>query len=339
MANPENVERAFFQIKGSQEKIIVDFNPESLQYTIANNLENKGKGNKKKQYISDSTAKLTIDLIFDTTGLGEDVRLKTIKVAKFMEPNIDKAPPEVSFEWGLYTFRGMVESYKETIDYFSANGVPLRASVNITMSSQDKVFEGGSDAKNAGTGGSAGLPNSAIPVAANNGKGATDVATKGGDPGAGKTIAGNNGLENMRFPGTASLEIGGSAVLKPPAAFASGGLSISASADLDSGVAAEIGISGGLDANVSLNPSLNLDASVNSASAFSGLRKIAPVSGGSASLNLDNFLDTDSTSNFGVDVQSSFGLGGGAGLQGSASLKAEVGQGGEFKTKIEFDGG
>ena len=36
---------------------------------------------------------------------------------------------------------GMVEQYKETLDFFAASGVPLRASVNLTLSSQDVVFE------------------------------------------------------------------------------------------------------------------------------------------------------------------------------------------------------
>ncbi len=314
MANPEKVERAFFKIEGSNQQIDVDFNPESLQYTITNNLANKGEGNETKQYVSDSTGKLVMDLIFDTTGTGEDVRLKTVKIAKLMEP-IDTTPPVVNFEWGLYTFKGMLESYKETIDYFSANGVPLRASVNISMSSQDQVFEGGSEASNAGTGGSAGLPNSTIPATSNNGKGATDVATKAGNPSAGKSIAINNGLENMRFPGKSSLEIGGSAPIKAPAAF-SGGLDINSGVDLDLGARAN-----------------------GNSDVFSRLHTVTAELGVSASLNLDNFLNTDITSHFGVDNQAPFELGGSAGLQGSASLITEVGQGGELKAKIEFDGG
>ncbi|NNE64772.1 MAG: hypothetical protein HKN34_11865, partial [Gammaproteobacteria bacterium] len=86
MANPEKIERAFFQIEGSSEKIEVHFNPETLQFTITNNMRNQGSGNTTKQYVSDSTGKLTLDLIFDSTGSGEDIRLKTVKIAKFMEP-------------------------------------------------------------------------------------------------------------------------------------------------------------------------------------------------------------------------------------------------------------
>ena len=354
MANPETVKRAFFKVQGSSEKIEVHFNPESLQYSITNNLKNKGSGNKKKQYVSDSTGKLTMDLTFDTTGSGEDVRLHTVKVAKFMEPKSGKTPPIVIFEWGLYTFKGMVESYKETIDFFSSDGVPLRASTNITMSSQDDVFEGGSEKAKAGTGGSAGLPNSAIPATAPSGTGATGVATQAGNPAAGKNIAASNGLESMRFAGSASLEIGGSVSLKGPAAFASGGAGLSLGGGLGIGGGAGIGIGGGagigagidlglgVSAGASAGVSLGASASAGvsaSAGAFSGLHTQSTSSRASQTLNLDKFIETDVTSNFGTSDQAAFSLGGGAGLQGSASMKAEVGQAGELKSKIEFDGG
>ena len=72
--------------KEASAEIPVHFNPASLQYTITNTLENKGSGNSKKQYVTQSSGKLTFDLVFDTTHNGEDVRLYTGKVAKLMEP-------------------------------------------------------------------------------------------------------------------------------------------------------------------------------------------------------------------------------------------------------------
>jgi hypothetical protein len=343
MANPETIERAFFQIEGSTEKVEVHFNPESLQFTITNNLENQGSGNSTKQYVSDSTGKLTMDLIFDNTGIGEDVRLKTVKIAKFMEPSgsgNEKTPPIVNFEWGLYKFKGMVDTYKETIDYFSANGVPLRASVNISMSSQDAVFEGGSGDKNAGTSDSAGRPNSAVPANPVTSKGLTDLATKAGDPAAAKGIASSNGVENMRFPGDASMEIDGSVALKGPAGFASAGIGLNAGAGLDIGIGGglDLGIGGGLDISAGVLVGSSLSAGVSaSAGAFAGLQTSSAGST-SATLKLDNFINSDMSGSLGIDA-GSVGLGGGAGLQGSASLKAEVGQAGELKSKIEFDGG
>lgn len=339
MANPETVERAFFQIEGASDKIEVHFNPESLQYTITNNLKNQGSGNSTKQYVSDSTGKLTMDLVFDSTGSGEDVRLKTIQVAKLMEPSgsgNEKTPPVVNFEWGLYKFKGMVDTYKETIDYFSANGVPLRAAVNLSMSSQDDVFEGGSNGRNAGTGDSAGQPNGAVPTNPVQGKGLTDLATKAGDPAAAKDIAASNGVENMRFPGDNPIELDASTALKGPAGFASAGAGLSIGGDLDLGIGADLdlGIDAGLDVSIGGNLSAGVSAG---AGAFAGLQSTSG-SNASTTLKLDKFIGGDGSGSIGIDA-GSIGIGGSAGLQGSASLKAEVGVAGELKSKIEFDGG
>ncbi len=303
MANPEVIKRAFFKVKGAADKVEVHFNPETLQYTITNNLQNQGKGNKKKQFVSDSTGKLSMDLIFDTTGSGEDVRLKTNKVARFMEPSQDKTPPVLDFEWGLYKFSGMLEAYKESIDFFSADGVPLRAAVSLTLSSQDQVFEGGSAASKAATGGSAGLPNDAVAASSTNNKGVTGVATQAGNPGAAKALAAQNGLESMRFTAGASLQVGGEVSLKSAAAFSAGALNVSAGSDL-----------------------------------FSGLHA-AVDSGASAQLNVDSLLSVDMGAGVGIDGGAAIGAGGTLGLQGAASFTAEVGKAGELKAKIEFDGG
>lgn len=309
MATAPDVLKATLKNTVSGESFKVHFNPQTLQYTITNALSNSGSGNTTKQYTGESTGKLTLDLIFDTTHSGEDVRLHTVKVAQLMEPgdNEDKTPPVVDFDWGLYTFSGMVETYRETIDFFSANGVPLRASVNITLSSQDQVFEGGSSARNAGTGGSlagrAGGNANAVqapPPAPGDGRGVTQTATQAGNPAAAREIAAQNGIENMRFPGSATLQLNGSAT----AAAASSIAGISASA-------------GG---------------------AFAGLHTQAAANA-TGGIKLSNFLRPSATASLGTEDPSAFALGGQARLQGSASLKADVGKGGALKARIEFDGG
>lgn len=310
MPTAPNVLKAKIKNTVSGESFKVHFNPQTLQYTITNTLANTGSGNTTKQYTGESTGKLTLDLIFDTTDTGEDVRLHTIKVAKLMEPgdNEEKTPPIVKFDWGLYTFSGMVESYRETIDFFSADGVPLRASVNLTLSSQDKVFEGGSNKRKANTGGSmAGRNNpntvQAPPPPDNDGRGVTQTATQAGNPDAARAIAAQNGLENMRFPGSASLQ-------------------------LNASMAVGAGISAGI----------NSSASVTLGSAFAGLRSQSETSV-SSSIKLSNFLRPSATASLGTEDPSAFALGGQARLQGSASFKADVGKPNALKARIEFDGG
>ena len=320
MSNPEKIERAFFQANGSEEKIEVHFNPESLQFTVSSNLKNQGSGNSTKQYVSESTGKLTMDLIFDSTHNGEDIRRKTTKIAAFMAPldsDDENVPPVVNFEWGAYKFTGMFESYKETVDYFSSEGVPLRAAMNLTMSGQDKVFVDDSTP--------AGAPNDDVAAKPGAGKGATDLATKAGNPAAAKDIASKNGLDSMRFPGSAALELNASASLQGPAGFASAGAGL------------DFGLDAGIDLSASASFGSRLSAGVSaSKGAFAGLQ--ASAGGGSASLKLGGFRKADPAASLGLDA-GSVALGGSSGLQGSASLKADVGAAGALKGRIEFDGG
>lgn len=315
MPETPNIVKANFKIRGSDESFDVHFNPQSLQYVITNKLKNTGSGNSAKQYVDESTGKLTMVLLFDTTDSGEDVRLHSVRVAQLMEPDeSDKTPPIVEFEWGLYTFAGMMQSYKETIDFFSSDGVPLRASVNLTLASQDDVFEGGSDerAANTGTAGALGSRtgnNVQTPSPSDSdGRGVTQTATQAGNPSAARDIAAQNGLENMRFSGGAQLQL---------------------NASLPS---ASVSSMTGVSANASVNASADVGA------AFSGLRTQTSTGAG-GSIKLGNFLRPAGTAQLGTEVSSAFALGGQARLQGSASFKADVGTAGALKAKIEFDGG
>lgn len=305
MPTTANILKASIKNTVTDESFPVHFNPQTLQYTITNTLANTGAGNSTKQYTGESTGKLTLDLIFDTTGTGEDVRLHTVRVAQLMEPgdNENKTPPVVEFDWGLYTFSGMVETYRENIDFFSADGVPLRAAINLTLSSQDEVFEGGSSERRAHTGGSLGGTVQAPSPGDNDGRGVTQTATQAGNPEAARAIAAQNGIENMRFPGSTPLQLNATA----PAA--------GASSMAGSGCGA-----------------------ANPGGVFAGLRiQIeTKVKGG---LKLSNFLRPSTTARLGTEDPSAFALGGQALLQGSARLKADVGKSGALKARIEFDGG
>src|SRR5688500_2990072 len=96
--------------------INVHFNPASLQLQLSNELkdsENQGQ----PQYVAKTSAKLTMDLQFDTTATGEDVTVTTRKLQAFLLPDNPRAgstreppPPSVLFQWGTMKFKGLVES-------------------------------------------------------------------------------------------------------------------------------------------------------------------------------------------------------------------------------------
>ena len=133
---------------GNKEATVeVQFNPETLKLTYANqNAGGDQPAGSSKQFVGSGTSKLSVDLLFDTTNDGSDVRKKTEKGAYYIKaqntPNSEgkRVPPGVSFEWGSFVFRGVVDSMSETIDYFSEDGVPLRSTVSLGITRQEIEF-------------------------------------------------------------------------------------------------------------------------------------------------------------------------------------------------------
>jgi len=298
----------------------VHFNPTTLQISIANTLEDKGQGKEKKQYVTKSSAKLSMDLIYDSTHDGTDVRLQTGKIAKLMEPakreGDNAAPPSVVlFEWGTFKFQGLVESYKETIDFFAPTGVPLRASINLTLASQDKVFESlsqGSDSKFEPL----------VQNLATSSESLTDVATQAGNPNAARAIAANNGLESIRFPAGA-IALSAEIQLSPAAAFASG----------QAGLNAGFGISGGGNLAIGGQASAGIAASEG---AFAGLRIAASANGPPLRLDPTLLRATSASVNRCTGGNASFQVGGQAELESSSGLRADVGASASLQSRIQF---
>ena len=305
----------------ANQSFAVHFNPTTLQISISNTLEDKGQGKEKKQYVTKSSAKLSMDLIYDSTHDGTDVRLQTGKIAKLMEPakrqGDNAAPPSVVlFEWGTFKFQGLVESYKETIDFFAPTGVPLRASINLTLASQDKVFESlsqGSDSKFEPL----------VQNLATSSESLTDVATQAGNPNAARAIAANNGLESIRFPAGA-IALSAEIQLSPAAAFASG----------QAGLNAGFGISGGGNLAIGGQASAGIAASEG---AFAGLRIAASANGPPLRLDPTLLRATSASLNRCTGGNASFQVGGQAELESSSGLRADVGASASLQSRIQFN--
>jgi hypothetical protein len=238
-------------------EIEVQFNPSSLHYELTNTLDNKGHSDKTKQIVSQTSAKLTLQLVFDQTHDGQDVRQTTEKIAalaaprKETPPKKDKQPerkviPVVSFEWGLFKFQGVVESFKEGLDFFSPDGVPLRSTVDLTLTNQDRVFQPGS-----GDNRSTNLNDEKLVVPSPGSSGAADAAKKGGDAGSARDVGAANGQDSLRFSDDDALVLDFSVDLGAPVAFASGGFGIGVSGgfglDISGGFGLDISGGFGLD--------------------------------------------------------------------------------------------
>ncbi|ATE59873.1 CIS tube protein [Thauera sinica] len=308
----------FETLTGPRVKVEVHFNPASLQYQVSNTLKEEGKGAKKKQYVSQTTAKLTMDLVFDTTDTGEDVRIATRKMAQMLQPVAEGSskfvPPTVKFAWGAYSFTGLVEQYKETIDFFAAGGLPLRASINLTLASQDKVFDIGTSDRKASvdddiTPEAVVVPDDGGPVG-----GPQGLANSLGAPRAARGIAAANGASSLRFGSGAGLAVGASANVGFSAG-ASVGAGFSAGIDASAGA----GISAGASAGAGFGAGAGGDAHLLPAAAF--------AAGGGGGIGLGGGAGAGAGLSVGGGIGAGAGvsIGAGAGASGAGGFSASAG--------------
>lgn len=386
MAATQKVEKAaLYKVKDRSVCVEVHFNPTSLVYSVESPAPQQGGDPKARQHVGTFTGKLTMDLQFDTTGTGDDVRIHTNKVANFLQPagstqppggtkqppatgnkpDPERAQPVVSFEWGAYTFQGVMESFRETIDFFSAEGVPLRALVSIGLARQDQVFPADSTTQKKSD-----VNKSIIPTGANDSP--QKIVTIGGDPSATRQLAASNGLDSTRFTAGASLQVDAGVQLKPAAGFSVGasaggglGLSLSANAGGSVGVGVSGGFSAGAGVGASIGGGFSAVAGVGGSAGFSaGLSGSTggPLFGSSASAGvpatmgafagletgraqvsttaqLDPMRMLRGTAGASVATfpAASFSIGGAANNISGAGLSANVGSNFSFNTRLTFD--
>lgn len=310
--------KAKFTYKDSNDAdhvVNVDFNPVSMDYTITAN--SQGGGGQANQSTGSSSAKLNMELIFDSTDTGDDVRAKTNKVERLLQTSPgtgDNPPPhvknEVTFEWGAFKFVGIVDSFKQTMDFFSPNGIPLRAVITLSMAKNEYKFDQQSSGRSANV-------DQALEVA---GGSPSDLAAAAGDPSAARGIASSNGLESLRAGVSASVTVGGGVSIGAAAGFsasagagASAGLSLDADFSAGVGAAAAVGFGASASAGVSAT-----------AGAFAGLHAEA---GSTAGRYFQPQRLRKNASAPGIAPGALFDVTGKAIAQSSSTFKADVGAG------------
>jgi hypothetical protein len=138
-------------VKGGVQ-MTVDFNPHSLSLRYSVGPKNTGQkaqasgaqiNKAPAQWVGERTS-LSMQLIFDSTATGQSVQLKTAQLVSLTRPSAatpgtasTTSAKVVQFSWGSFVFIGMLSSMSQTIDYFSAAGVPLRATVDISLEQVD----------------------------------------------------------------------------------------------------------------------------------------------------------------------------------------------------------
>lgn len=196
----------------------VQFNPASLKVTFSNQVKTDGQGTgSAMQYVGKGDSKLAAELIFDVSGEdatdARDVRRMTQKVAYFMTPapagNDEQDKPQYSvpglrFQWGSFLFDGILVSMDETLELWSEDGNPLRATVSLSMAQPGIQFQ--FDKNSKATPPPENKPQSGTQALtpAEQGDSVQGLVANSKSPADWKTVATANGIENPRNlqPGT-----------------------------------------------------------------------------------------------------------------------------------------
>ncbi len=132
--------------------IMVQFNPNTLEYSIKSN-RNNGKGTQSKA--SDSAAREEV-LQRDPTGGGDravlsvrlfyhtysnsttytDVRDEIKKIQQFVRYSGNTAggsDPRITFAWGSLIHTGVMEDFSVSYKMFAADGTPVQAEVSLSI--------------------------------------------------------------------------------------------------------------------------------------------------------------------------------------------------------------
>ena len=343
---------AFFQKDGTDERLYVHFNPASLKVSLTNQIQDP-----PDQHTKPTTAKLDVELLFDTTETGSDVRtgiellysLATAtgtSAAQGSDPKqqANHSLPSTIFQWGTTKFTGVIESLSETLDYWSSDGVPLRATVQVGMKGSPLARVEGLAQSAASKDNPVGALNDVVPTEAPaNGTGATGAASQGGDSKAGRMLAALNGLENMRAPTGAALGAAAGISLSAAAGFKLGGgisagagagfgIGASAGASIGAGLGASVGVGMAAGAGIGAGAGISIGASAGigiGASAGIGIGASAGIGiGASAGIGIGASAGVGMGASAGAGIGMGTAIGGGIGMGGAMGAGVGMGAGG-----------
>ncbi len=166
MAEPVKAKLVIEWAGRAPEEVAVAYNPGELSFDKGVQLAEiaiPGLNAPLQQFVRGQAEKLSVELFFDTTddGMGADARSVTEETDRIyalarIEPT-GHAPPTVVFLWGESVpgahlpaasgnqrrtgFRGVVESVKQRLTLFSPRGVPLRATLSLTLREFEPLHE------------------------------------------------------------------------------------------------------------------------------------------------------------------------------------------------------
>ncbi|MCL7412014.1 MAG: LysM peptidoglycan-binding domain-containing protein [ANME-2 cluster archaeon] len=133
-------------LQGKKKDVIpVCFNPADYSLDKSNQYQDTsipGLQSPVTQFVSGGAQTLTLELFFDTYEKQKDVREYTKKIDALVniDPDIH-APPVCKFVWGGLEFKAVVEKVTKKFTMFLSDGIPVRATLNLTFKEYKTVEE------------------------------------------------------------------------------------------------------------------------------------------------------------------------------------------------------
>jgi Contractile injection system tube protein/LysM domain len=165
MTAPTQLQKAYLEVETGA-RIECMFNPARFSFSQSNRWESDqipGKATPSMRYAGGEGGSFSLSLVFDTTSDGKAVSTFTNKLLKLMDvdtslPGFDETrsngrPPWVKFHWGtsLHSFKAVVKSIEVGFTYFSSEGLPLRANVEMSLEQYEPDANWGPQNPTSGT--------------------------------------------------------------------------------------------------------------------------------------------------------------------------------------------
>jgi LysM repeat protein len=165
MAPPAQLQKAYLEPETGP-RIECMFNPAKFSFSTANQWESDkvpGKGTPVMRFAGGGGGSFSLSLVFDTTAQGTPVTTYTNKLLGLMKvdptlPGFDAErnsgrPPWVKFRWGthLHSFKAVLKSTEVSFTYFSSEGMPLRANVEMSLEQYEPDANWGPQNPTSGT--------------------------------------------------------------------------------------------------------------------------------------------------------------------------------------------
>jgi hypothetical protein len=155
MTNGPKVQKAMiFPVNDLNAAVICQFNPAKFSISKEMNwVEKPDIGGIVPDVVfgGGRTQELTVDLFFDSTDTGEDVRIRYMALKKMtwvslLNMNLKTgkgSPPRCLFQWGKFlAFTAVIKRITEDFSLFKADGTPLRADVKVTFQEVKLITKG-----------------------------------------------------------------------------------------------------------------------------------------------------------------------------------------------------